>query len=178
VQNALLAWANAELGAGRGGAGAGGDDGMPGSKLLTSTLAIPSNLPDLTAATPGVLRFPLNDFAAKVPGLKNAVFEVELQLINPTTYRMSKPKIVGNTAEVKVSGIHVYLRAAAGTGPGTEDARQSEPWISVSATAAAFAMPKTPPKGPYSATPLSSLSLAIPVPDPSTVMTIGFDSLE
>jgi hypothetical protein len=174
VQSALLAWANAELSGSPGDT----DDTHTRAKFMTSSLAIPTDLPDLTVATPGVLRFPLAVFGTKIPALKNALLEVELQLVNPTTYRVSKPKIVGNTAAVKVTGLHVYVRAAAGSGTGVEDTRQGDLWVSVSAIADIFAMPKQPPKGPNTAVPLSTLALAIPVPDPASVMTIGFDSLE
>jgi hypothetical protein len=161
-------WAQAE----------GGHPTVSGPKYLTASVALPATIPAITATTPGVVRFQLSQLNTPVAALSGAIFEVEIQLISPGEYRVRNPKIVGSSAAVEVTGIHVFLRAASGTGLGSEDVNQGLLWDSLQVSAPVVALPKTLPTGPLTATPLATTSLALQAISSADVMTIGFDNLE
>lgn len=179
VKGLLESWAAAEM-ASSGGGGGGGSS--PKANYMTTTVALPANIPSITAATPGVVRFQLAQLSPAFAALSKAVLEVEIQMVTPTEYRISRPKIAGNTSAVNVRGLHVYLNTAANYnatgGSGAEDANQGTFWNSVSATAAVFALPNPLPAKPLGATPLTTTTIQLQVLSTADVLTIGFDNLQ
>lgn len=164
VKTLLQTWALAE----------GGSIAPTGPNIYaTASMPIPASLPILTAGNPVVIRFDLSKLQPAVPALSGAVFEVSIQKANPTEYRLINPRLAGNTQAVTVKGIHVYVRAASGTGLGVEDQSQGAAWTGVNTQL----MPSTvPATGALTGTPLSSVPLFTPTQSEPDVLTIGFDS--
>lgn len=166
MQDALFQWAEVEL------SEAGGS--LPGSAtpttlanppFVTQPVAIPANLPVITTNQSVVMRFDLSQLAPNVPALNGAFLEINIQAYNSalTTYKLSNPRIVGNTAPVSYAGLHVYIRAATGTGLGQEFINGGCRWSPLMGSVQVA-----------STSPLTPLSLAIPVQSVADVITIGF----
>jgi hypothetical protein len=143
-------------------------------KYLTPSMPMPTTIPAITVATPAVVRFPLASFG--IPSLSNALLEVEIQMVNTTEYRVGRPKIMGNTAVVTVSGIHVFIKPSTQTtGIGTEDPDQGSNWVNLIAAAAISTLPATLPTGPLAATPLTTIANEMQMQSASDMITIGID---
>ena len=174
VKNLIRAWAQAER------AGSSPTTTLPTNTqkatYLTAAVPVPAKIPSINMA-PVVYRFQLSALKPAVAVLSNAVFEVEIQYITSDTYRISRPKIAGNTAAVKITGIHVYVKTASRSDLGDEDINSGNLWDIISITAPVFTLPNTLPTGPLGATPLDSRALNIPVQSTTDVMTIGFDAI-
>jgi len=182
IQGLLTQWAEIEINQGSGA-------GLPqvgGSTLATPTyvtmpMAIPAVLPLLTTNTPAVIRFDLSQLTPAVPSLNGAILEISIQSYNAANneYKIFNPRIAGNATPVMISGLHVYIRPAAGTGLGTEDVNQGDLWSSVLTTAPAVALPSPLPTGPLTmANPLVTISLGVPAQSAADVITIGFLNIQ
>ncbi len=179
VQGLLQTWASAELAAPVVGGGMSTPPlGMAMPTIFTQTLTFPTAIPSITSANTGVIRFPLSKLSPAVASVAIAIFEVEVQMINATEYRIRNPKIVGNLAIVNITGIHVFTRPATGTGIGVEDFAQGIAWVPTMVSAAIVALPNPIPTTPFKATSLEPLSLSIMVQSPMDSMTIGFESIK
>lgn len=166
VKNLILQWATAEVG-----------DGTTGIQhYTTATLPIPNPLAAITAARPSVMRFELKSFG--IPALSNALLEIEIQKLNATNYRVNRIKIAGNTAAVRIQGVHVYVKPVGAAGIGVEDENQGSLWHTLDATAAVFARPATLPATPLTATPLSTTALAIQMQSDTDAITIGIEAIQ
>lgn len=154
--------------------------GVPGSltpKYLTAPLAVPATLPPLTTATPAVMRFPLNQLSPAIASLSNAVLEIEIQQLSMGTYRINRAKIMGNSAAVSITGLHVYVKATGSAGLGVEDKGQSVIWAAVQATAPVSTLPGNLPVGPLNATPLVTDAIAVQAQSTADLITIGIQDI-
>lgn len=169
--SALLAqWAQAET--------TGSSSSQP-ANYMTVSAPVPANLPTLLTGNTAVVRFQLSKLNPSIPALQNAVFEVEMQVVSEGSgeYRLSRPKLMGNSSTVTLSGIHVYIRPSTGTGFGSEDTQQGIVWASISAMLAPSALPNPLPAAPLPVTPLTPLSETATVQSTSDFITIGFDQI-
>lgn len=176
VRSLLEAWAAAEL---KSGGGTGG--GANGAKYLTSAMPLPSSIPPVTSATPGVLRIPLKTLAvsaALAPVLKDAILEIEIQMLSASEYRLNRPKLAGATAQLNIKGLHVFIKESSATGIGAEDVNQGRAWNSLETIAPQYKLPSALPTGPLDAIPLITQSIQAEVKSTSDVFTVGFDSIE
>ena len=161
VTSLVEAWAAAENGSGTTTTGQ--------AKYTTSTEAMPATIPTIQSGTTATMTFSLASLG--VPSLSNATFNVSIQMINPTEYRVSSPIISGNTAAVNVTGIHVYLRPATTlTGVGAEDPNQGIGWDSLIVT-----VPSNN-TGSIATTTIDIQQQSVPPAVDS--LTIGFDKLQ
>jgi hypothetical protein len=173
VKPLLATWATAEItGAGPGATPT--PTPVP-TQFLTATMPLPSPIPAL-GATPAVMRFDLSRLGVAVAGLNGAIFELQIGMANATEYRISNPRIVGNSKPLTLHGIHIYLRPASGSGVGTEDLSQGSLWSNVSASVAVSTLPSPLPTGPFTTPVLSTTVLDIQTQSSADDMTIAFDS--
>ena len=180
VTAALEAWALAETtqsSSAQTPPAGGGSTPVSLANYYTESLALPATIPAATSANPAVLRFPLKNLKPDLAALKDAILEIEIQMINPTTYRVLKPKVAGNSAPVTFEGIHVYVKQASGGGIGNEDGDQGELWVDASGTAAVFALPRTMPTTPLRATPIVPGAILIEKLSASDALTVGFEDV-
>ncbi len=144
-------------------------------KLLTATLPLPATIPTTMVANPAILRFQLSGLG--IPSLANAFIEVEVQMITPDFYRISRPKIAGNSAAVTVTGLHVFIKGPNDGGIGTADA-EGMIWDDLNATADIFARPANLPATRIAANPLSRRSIQTPKKSMVDRMTLAFDDIK
>jgi hypothetical protein len=179
VRQDIVQWATAET-------SAGSDGGTPpaGLAYLTASMAIPpiSTLPTLTAGKTAVLRFALSNLRPGVAPLDKAILELEIAAANPTEYRITNPKIAGNTAVVQLTGLHVLVKPSAVTGSGSEDANQGDTWNAISASLPVSTLPNPLPTTPLVMTPLDTRAIAVgaysSAGDLNDTITVGFDVLQ
>lgn len=179
VKSLIEAWATAETAIDE--PDDSNDPGTPvqmGPKYVTAGLTVPATIPVLASNTVAVMRFMGSSLQPAVPALANAIIEVELKMANASEYRFSRLKIAGNTAAVKFTGIHIYVKTAGTAGMGLEDLVQGGLWINVSATAAVFARPANLPTTPLGATPIVTISNYSAQFSTTDVVTLGFDNIE
>ncbi len=180
INDLLLQWAAIEINQASNGLPVSDGTTLPNPPFVTATIPIPQNLPLITSATRAVIRFDLSQLAPSVPKLAGAILELSVQSYNSagTTYKIFDPRIVGASSAVTVSGMHVYVRPATGSGIGNEYVNQGNIWSSLSAIVPALAVPAPLPTGPMaSITPMVGTSLAIPIQSSSDVITVGFADL-
>jgi hypothetical protein len=161
--------------------GPGGPSG-PGAAFLTASVNLPATIPSLTQ-NPAPVRFQLSGLQPAVPALSKAIAEVEIQFSNATTYRVNRIKIVGATAPVNLTGVHVYLKAPSVAGPGFEEAVQAAAWAALQVTLPVSTVPSPLPTGVMTTvTPLSTNAILLDAVNAGgaaqTVMTLGFDNLQ
>ena len=128
-----------------------------------------------------MIRFDLSQLTPAIPSLTGVVFEISIQAYNSalTTYKVFNPRLAGNSVPITVSGIHVYVRPATGSGLGTEDINQGDEWGGVNVVASPMALPSPMPSGPLnSITPLVNSSLGIAVQSAADVIAIGFAEIK
>lgn len=180
VQGYLESWAAAEASAPSGGGGGGGvgvvTPAVP-PKHLTAAVALPATIPSINQAAVPV-RFLLNAMAPAFPALNNAVAELEVQRLGPGQYRVTRFKIAGASAPVRITGVHVYVRAAAATGIGVEDVYQGNLWKNDVLNVAVIARPNPLPATPMNVAVLETLALIMPAQSSADVLTIGFENIE
>lgn len=182
MQDYLQQWANVELDE----ANNNGLPPAPGLTLsnppyVTATMAIPANLPLLTAAQPAVMRFDLSQLSPPVAGLNGAILEISIRSYNTamTTYKVYNPRIAGGSSAVRLTGLHVYVRAAAGSGLGVEDVSQGLEWSQISVMSSPIALPSPLPTGPMSTIPaVTNHILGIGSQSAADVLTIGFAQIQ
>lgn len=175
VQGALEMWAASELAVGRGGSA------IPAKvpKFFTASLRVPASIPTIFVNTPAVMRFALSELKPKVPALEGAILEIEIQMVNETSYRLSKPKIAGNSASVAFTDLSVFIKTT--DDPlthGHEDISQALNWHAVDATAAIFALPAPLPATPLAAVPLAGLPIYFQTSTKADYFTIGFGDIK
>jgi hypothetical protein len=179
VQQDLIRWASAETSSGY-------DGGAPAAGLayVTASMAIPPipTLPTLTAGKTAVLRFDLSKLQPGVAPLAKAILELEIVAPNPTEYRFTNPKIVGSTAMVQLTGVHVLVKPSAVAGYGSEDANQGDTWDAISASIPVSTLPNPLPATPLIMTPLDTRAIGVGAYTSSSVLndtiTVGFDVLQ
>lgn len=175
VQNALEMWAASEIAVGRGGA----PIPVKVPKFYTASLKVPTSIPTIFSNTPAVLRFALSELNPKVPALENAILEIEIQMVNETSYRLAKPKIAGNSVSVAITDLSVFIKAT--DDPltrGHEDISQALNWHAVDATAAVFALPSPLPATPLTAVPLAGLPIYFQTTTKADYFTVGFGDIK
>jgi hypothetical protein len=181
MQDLLSQWATVENSQTSGSAPV--TTGLPLSNppYVTATVAIPAGLPLVTAAAPAVIRFDLSVLTPTVAALNGATLEVSIALYNSvgTTYKIYNPRLVGNSAAVTLSDIHVYIRPATGSGLGTEDLDQGLTWTETNYMVPITAAPSPLPTGPMTTVPaLTTLSAGAAVQSAADVITIGFAGIQ
>ena len=150
----------------------------PAPKYLTASMQVPTAIATIFAAKPSLLRFALSELKPKVMGLENAILEFEIQMANASEYRLSKPKIAGNTRAVTISDIKVYIKPTNDPNTiGTEDTYLSLNWHGVFATAAIFALPAPVTLTPFAAVPLTNLPIYLRTETKLDYFTIGFGDI-
>ena len=180
---AFTPWANAEIAALKS-TGSAPPVAVLAPKYMTEPQTVPSILPNVMASgLPTVMRWPLNQMTPTNSLVDSTVFEVEVLLTNPTTYRFFNPRIIGNTGLVEVSGIHLWLKAQGDKCIGTEYTSGAN-WAKLDATAQISTMPSPLPTGPVtSATLLSkagseALVINTNASPPNDLVAIGFDNFK
>jgi len=172
MQGHLQAWATAELDTADP-----VDPQDPGvNKFVTAAVNLPANIPTLASANPALIRFQLSQLAPNVPALANAILEIEVHMANPTTYRMNRPKIVGNSAPVSLDGIHIFIKPAAMAGLGIEDPNGAA-WSVIAVTAAIAQRPATLPTTPLAATPLRTNAIFMGMQSAADAVTVVLDNV-
>lgn len=182
----VQAWADVELSNAAGGGSSDGPTpvetspptGGPSSSALISTaLSIPTPLPSGTAYK--VMRWNLSQLMPASPLVGNAIFEIEVQLLSTSTYRVRNPRIIGLSQIVRVSGIHIFVKPSTETGIGVEDLGAGSVWASDVVNAPISTLPATLPAGPITAVaPLDAFAMVIGVRSNQDSFTIAFDKLE
>jgi hypothetical protein len=181
MQDLLSQWAAVEINQGSSITGATSGSTLANPAFVTASLPIPAPLPLVTERATAVMRFNLAQMNPPVAALTGAMLEISIQSYNlaGTEYKVFNPRLVGASSTVKISGIHVYIRPATGTGLGTEDIYQGDLWSGLSVMVSPLALPSPLPSGPMtSVTPMTSTSLGIQVQSTADVMTIGFAAIE
>lgn len=184
VENAITAAnGNAGGGSGSGGGnmgGGGSTGGASANALISSSLALPTPLP--TGNTYKVMRWPLSQLTPASPLVSGAIFEMEVQSLNATTYRVRNPRILGLTSVVKITGMHVFVKPSTDAGIGVEDLGAGSVWESDIVNAPVSTLPGTLPVGPIVTTPvvppLDGFSMIIGVRSNQDSFTVAFDKLE
>lgn len=175
VQSALEMWAASEMAVGRGGSAI----PVKVPKYFTGSLRVPATIPTIFVNTPGVLRFPLSELKPKIMALQNAILEIEIQMVNENSYRLSKPKIAGNGVSVAITDLSVFIKPTDDpTTNGREDVSQALNWHGIDATAAIFALPATMPATPLAAVPLIGLPIYFQTSTKADYFTIGFGDIK
>jgi hypothetical protein len=182
MRDQLQAWANVELDE----ANNTGLPPAPGLTLanppyVTATMPIPANLPLLTANQPAVIRFDLSQLTPAVPALAGAILEISIRSYNiaMSTYKIYNPRIVGDSSPVRLTGLHIYVRPAAGSGLGTEDVAQGLEWSQITVQSMMTPIPIPLPAGPMSSvTPLTSRILGVGAQSGADVITLGFAQIQ
>jgi mono/diheme cytochrome c family protein len=183
----ISAWAAVELaGNGDGGTGSGPvigggpvTGGANSSAFISQSLAIPANLPTGTSYVP--MRWQLSQLTPASALVSGAVFELEVQKLSDTTYRVRNPKIAGLQAPVRVSGIHVFVKPSTDAGIGVEDLGAGSAWESDIVVVPATNLPGTFPTGPLSTStyvPLDPFSMVIGIRSNQDSFTVSFDYLD
>lgn len=179
MQDLLLQWATVELNQN------GGMPSTPGMTLSnppykTAAVAIPASLPPLTSNSVAVMRFDLSQMTPAIPALNGAILEISIKSYNSlnTTYKVFNPRLVGNTSAVTLTGLHVYVRPASGSGLGTEDIAQGLAWSQISSYAPIRALPSPLPAGPFAVPALTGVSMGVASQSAADVITIGFAQIQ
>jgi len=183
----VQAWADVELANAAGsGSGSGPNPmessppptGGPSSSALISTaMMVPTPLPSGTAYR--VMRWNLSQLVPASPLVGNAIFEIEVQLLSTTTYRIRNPRIIGLSQIVRVSGIHIFVKPSSESGIGVEDLGAGSVWSSDVVNAPISTLPATLPAGPITAVaPLDPFAMIIGVRSNQDSFTVAFDKLE
>ena len=190
---AISAWAAVELAVAAAGGSGGTGDGSGGTvggggpatggagagSYVTTTLAIPANLPSGTTFVP--MRWDLTTLTPASGFVSGAIFELEVQKLSTTTYRVRNPKIAGLKSIVKVTGVHVLVKQSTDPGIGVEDLGSGSVWATDVVNVAPSTKPATLPTTPLSTTtfpPLDTFSMVIGVRSNQDSFTIAFDMLE
>lgn len=185
----IAAWAAVELAAtsSNGGSTNNGSDvvgsgpstgGVNSGAFITNSLAIPTNLPTGTTYVP--MRWQLSQLIPASALVAGAVFELEVQKLSSTTYRVRNPKIAGLKAAVRVTGIHVFVKPSTDAGVGVEDLGTGSVWENDVVTVAPTTLPGMLPATPLSATtfvPLDPFSMVIGIRSNQDSFTVSFDGL-
>jgi hypothetical protein len=173
----LTSWANIENTAG----GGTGPTDTPTYVTATIPIPTPTAIPLVTAKTaPVIINFQLSGLTPSVASLSNAIFQLEVQMDNTTTYKFSNPKIGGNTAAVTISGVHIFIRpSGTTTGIGTEGVAPANEWDSLAnIMVAMFSITSTNPTTSIGATALTTTDLFVQQQSTADSITIGFDSIQ
>lgn len=179
VQQDLLQWASAEAPP-----SGGGSPPTAQATFLTASMPIPAmaTLPTLMTGKPALLRFALSDLKPAVASLATAVLELEIVAPNPTEYRLTNPKVGGNTAAIQLTGLHVFVKPASVAGPGSEDMNQGDTWVGIVVDIPASTLPSPLPTTPLTVAPLDTRAIAVGAYTSSNVLndtiTVGIDGLQ
>ncbi|MBS1964058.1 MAG: hypothetical protein JST04_17730 [Bdellovibrionales bacterium] len=199
AEAAITAWAAVENAVAQNGGGNNGGDnggvigggpqggGANTGALVTTTLNLPANLStNLTTYT--AMRWSLDNLTPASALVKGAYFELEVQKFSATTYRVRYPKIVGLSGAVRITGIHVFAKAASDVGIGVEDIGAGDVWSTDVVTAAVVAKPNGYPASPTAplalgtgtnqAPTLDSFSMIIGIRSNQDAFTVAFDKIE
>jgi mono/diheme cytochrome c family protein len=181
VENAVAAGSGTGSGTGTGGGAVGGTTVTGGAKAgatITTSLNLPATLPTGTTYVP--MRWQLSSVTPANALVAGAVFELEVQKLSATTYRVRNPKIAGLKSPVRVTGIHVFVKAATDTGIGVEDLGAGSVWENDVVSVPVTTLPGTLPATPLSITtfvPMDSFSMVIGVRSNQDAFTVSFDTL-
>lgn len=102
---------------------------------------------------------------------------------NNVDYRISNPRIEGNTVALPISGIHVFIKGATAAGVGVESIGQGNLWDTFATPFTVSAAPlATIPSAttPFTSAVINSQALNLPVTPGLTspdMITVGFNSL-
>jgi hypothetical protein len=174
----LESWATAEANPTSTGGGTNPGAGLAapssGIAYFTSAVTIPANIPG-PGTTFSIMRWPLTTTtpisSAQVAG---GYFELQIQLLTPTSYRITMPKLAVGRATI-VTSVHVMIKPASTPGNGEEDPLAMD-WATINTNVAAFTVPTTLPTTSFNVTALSPDSMVIPVLSSSDQLVIGFDA--
>jgi hypothetical protein len=102
-------------------------------------------------------------------------FELQIQYLTPTMYRITSPKLAVTNATV-VSGVHVMLANASIPAPGMEYPLAMD-WSSIAVNQPATTIPNPLPKTSLNVTALTTDDMELPVLSTNDQLVIGFDQL-
>jgi hypothetical protein len=183
----LQAWATAEANAaasssttptGSGGttSGAGAGLAAPSGAIayFTSSVTMPAKIPG-AGTTFAIMRWPLSSMIPSNNLTNGGYFELQIQLLTPTTYRITSPKlaVLNPTA---VTGIHVMIKTAGTSGNGQEDPLAMD-WASLQTNQVATTIPNPLPTTSLNVTALTTDAMELPVLSTSDALVIGFEAL-
>ncbi|MGE4132278.1 MAG: hypothetical protein AB7F86_11615 [Bdellovibrionales bacterium] len=147
------------------------------NSFQTESKSVPGNLPSLMA-NPVVMRFALSKLQPQMSSVSSAILEIEIQMANATHYRISRPKIVGNSAAISLDSLHVFVKSASDSGLGLEDTNQGSLWVNSPVTLQPTSLPGNLPTGPLTVGILHNNAIQLPALSSSDQLTIVIDSLK
>lgn len=154
--------------------------GASSSAFISQSLALPTPLP--TGIAYRVMRWPLSALTPSSALVSGAIFEMEVQLLSKTTYRVRNPRILGLKSVVKLTGLHVFVKPSTDSGIGVEDLGAGSVWENDVVNLPVSTLPATLPTGPIVTTPvvppIDTFANIIGVRSNQDSFTIAFDKLE
>ncbi len=154
--------------------------GAGATAFISQPLALPLPLP--SGNTYKVMRWQLSQLTPASALTNGAVFEIEVQQLSSTTYRVRNPRIIGLRSVIRVSGMHILVKPSGDPGFGVEDLGAGSVWENTSANAPVSTLPATLPVGPIVTTPavpaLDTFANIIGVRSNQDSFTIAFDKIE
>jgi len=144
-----------------------------GIAYFTAPVIIPANIPG-PGTTFSIMRWKLNSLTPTSAQVAGGYFEMQIQLLTPTSYRITMPKLAVASATI-VTSVHVMIAPAGTPGNGEEDPLAMD-WSTINVNVPAFTIPTTLPTTSFNVTALTGDSMVIPVLSPSDQLIIGFDA--
>jgi hypothetical protein len=185
----LEAWATAEAnsqttGTGTGAGGSGGTDTGAGAGLVapsaaiayyTTAVNVPTPLPSAGAKTLALMRWPLSNMSPANNLTNGGYFELQIEYLTSTTYRIVSPKLALLNA-TSITGVHVMIKAAGTAGNGQESPLAMD-WASLQVNQVATTIPNPLPTTSFNVTALTTDAMELPVLSASDALVIGFEAL-
>jgi hypothetical protein len=141
---------------------------------FTSAVTIPPKLPAV-GATATIMRWPLSSMTPITALTNGGYFELQIQALTPTTYRISSPKLAVLNATI-VTSVHVMIKPAGTAGNGQESPLAMD-WATLDVNQTSTTIPNPLPTTSLNVTTLTTDAMEIPVLSTSDALVIGFDSL-
>jgi hypothetical protein len=127
------------------------------------------------------MRWNLTNLTPASALVAGAIFEIEVQKLSATTYRVRNPKMAGLRSAVRITGMHVFVKPSTEAGIGVEDLGAGSVWASDVVTAGVTTLPANLPTAPLAVgtfVPLDSFSMIIGIRSNQDSFTVAFDKLE
>jgi hypothetical protein len=155
-------------------AGAGLVPPSAGIAYFSTAVTIPANIPG-PGNTFSIMRWPLSQLTPASAQVTGGYFEMQIQLLTPTTYRITMPKLAAANATI-VTSVHVMIKPAGTPGNGQEDPLAMD-WATINQNVAGFTIPNPLPTTSLNVTALTPDAMELPVLSASDQLVIGFDAL-
>jgi len=187
----LESWATAEAnsqttgtGDGTGTGGGGGTTTGAGAGLVapsaaiayyTTAVTMPTPLPSAGAKTLALMRWPLSNMSPANNLTNGGYFELQIEYLTSTTYRIVSPKLALLNATA-ITGVHVMIKPAGTSGNGQESPLAMD-WASLQVNQVATTIPNPLPTTTFNVTALTTDAMELPVLSTSDALVIGFEAL-